>query len=158
MFSTSVIVKAALLGLAAIFITAVYRVRLHRLRHIPGPDLAKISNLFLHVICYLGIEGRVLRNYHLKYGKVVRVGPNSVSISDADAIREIYVSKGGFHEDGGGKHGLRMIWYDDSAGCECETSSGAAILPVNYYISYILVPFFFVKVALIRRKSGGSIS
>lgn len=78
----------------------VYRLRLHPLGHVPGPAIAAISSLFLYTICYLGIEGRVLRNYHQKYKtKVLRVGPNAVSIADSSAVRDIYVSGGGFPKD-----------------------------------------------------------
>lgn len=42
----------------------------------------------------------MLRYYHQKYKtKVFRVAPNSVSISDSNAIREIYIKSGGFPKD-----------------------------------------------------------
>ncbi|KAK3940205.1 Pisatin demethylase [Diplogelasinospora grovesii] len=99
MFDSAGSVKAVLAVLAVILIPVVYFVRLHPLRHVPGPTLAKTSDLFLNVICYLGIEGRVLRYCHQKYGKVIRVAPNSVSVSDAEAIRDIYIAGGGFPKD-----------------------------------------------------------
>jgi cytochrome P450 len=84
---------------AVVFFRTVYRLRIHPLRDVPGPFLAKTSSLFLNTICYSGIEGRVLRHYHQKYGKVIRVAPNSVSVSDSDAIRDIYIAGGGFPKD-----------------------------------------------------------
>ncbi|KAK7182857.1 cytochrome P450 [Paraphaeosphaeria sporulosa] len=76
------------------------RIYFHPLRHVPGPFYASISSLFLYIICYLGIEGHVLRSLHLRYGTpVLRVGPNSVSVSDSGALQEIYVSGGGFPKD-----------------------------------------------------------
>ena len=78
----------------------IYRVQFHPLSHVPGPSIAKISSIFLYFICYLGIEGRVLRYYHQRYKtKVLRVAPNSVSISDSEAIRDIYIADGGFPKD-----------------------------------------------------------
>ncbi|GJD05162.1 cytochrome P450 [Colletotrichum higginsianum] len=78
----------------------VYRVRLHPLRAIPGPWYAAASSLFLWTICYLGIEGRVMRRLHEKHATaVIRVGPNSVSVSDSSAIHDIYVAGGGFLKD-----------------------------------------------------------
>lgn len=66
----------------------------------PGPFYASISSLFLYTICYLGIEGRVIRSLHSRYKtSVLRVGPNSVSISNSNALQEIYVSGGGFPKD-----------------------------------------------------------
>ena len=85
--------------LGAVLVRTVYRWRFHALRDVPGPFVAKASSLFLNTICYLGIEGRVLRHYHQMYGKVVRVAPNSVSIADSIAIRDIYVAAGGFLKD-----------------------------------------------------------
>lgn len=86
--------------LALILTPIIYRIRFHPLSHVPGPIVAKVSSLFLHTICYLGVEGRVLRYYHLKYKtKVLRVAPNSVSISDSEAVRDIYIAEGGFAKD-----------------------------------------------------------
>lgn len=67
----------------------------------PGPFLARFGSLFLHTICYLGIESRVLRYYYQeKYKtKVLRVAPSSVSISDSEAIRNIHITSGGFPKD-----------------------------------------------------------
>ena len=84
---------------AVFFFRNVYRLFLHPLRNVPGPSVAKASSLFLHVICYLGIEGRVLRRFHKKFGKVIRVAPNSVSVADNDAVRDIYIAGGGFPKD-----------------------------------------------------------
>lgn len=85
---------------ALILISIVYRVHFHPLSHVPGPIILKVSSLFLHIICYFGIEGRVLRYYHQKYKiKALRVAPNSVSISDSEAIHDIYVAEGGFLKD-----------------------------------------------------------
>ncbi|KAK4044300.1 cytochrome P450 [Parachaetomium inaequale] len=91
--------SAAKILIALLLVPVVYRLRLHALSHVPGPVVTKISSLFLYLICYLGIEGRVLRYYHSKYGKVVRVAPNSVSIADSAAIQAIYVAGGGFPKD-----------------------------------------------------------
>jgi cytochrome P450 len=78
----------------------VYRLCLHPLRHVPGPLLGRTTSLFLYGISYLGIEGHVLRHYHYVYNtKVLRVSPNSVSISDNEAIHSIYVAGGGFLKD-----------------------------------------------------------
>ncbi|KAI1676379.1 cytochrome p450 [Pyrenophora tritici-repentis] len=78
----------------------IYRLLFHPLGRIPGPWFAAVSSFFLYLICYIGIEGRVTRYYHNKYkAKVLRVGPNTLSISDSSAIRDIYVSSGGYPKD-----------------------------------------------------------
>ncbi|OTA83735.1 hypothetical protein M434DRAFT_24728 [Hypoxylon sp. CO27-5] len=81
-------------------VPVLHRLFFHPLSGVPGPIVARISSLFLHAICYLGIEARVLRYYHEKYNtKVLLVAPNSVSISDSEAIGEIYIKGGGFPKD-----------------------------------------------------------
>lgn len=89
-----------LLILLPISIVIVYRLYLHPLRHIPGPLLGRATSVLIYAISYLGIEGRVIRYYHAAYNtKVLRVSPNSVSVSDGAAIHTIYVREGGFHKD-----------------------------------------------------------
>lgn len=41
----------------------IYRLRFHPLAYVPEPPLAAgaVSSLFLYAICYLGIEGNVIR-------------------------------------------------------------------------------------------------
>lgn len=86
--------------LSCMLSVAVYRLYFHPLRHIPGPFLGRVSSLYLYTVSYLGIEARLLRHYHLVYNtKVVRVAPNSVSISDVATLHSIYVANGGFPKD-----------------------------------------------------------
>jgi cytochrome P450 len=88
------------ISLILLAIPILYRIYFHPLSHIPGPWFAKVSPLFLWIICYLGIEGRVLRSYHTKYNtKVLRVAPNSLSISDSAAVQPIYIAGGGYEKD-----------------------------------------------------------
>lgn len=86
--------------IATILSVVVYRIKFHPLSHLPGPWFAVISPFFLYIICYLGIEARVMRYLHNKYKtQTLRVGTNSVSISDPNAMHEIYVAQGGFVKD-----------------------------------------------------------
>lgn len=88
------------ISLILLAIPSLYRVYFHPLSHVPGPWFAKVSPLFLWFICYLGIEGRVIRSFHEKYKtKVLRVAPNSLSISDSSAIHPIYIAREGFEKD-----------------------------------------------------------
>lgn len=86
---------AALIGLFLIFRT-IYRVHIHPLSHIPGPILPKITSLWLNYHAYIGDEASTIHRLHAQYGSYVRVSPNEVDISDADAVQPIYVAKGGF--------------------------------------------------------------
>ncbi|KAH9988236.1 cytochrome P450 [Xylariaceae sp. FL0662B] len=62
----------------------------HPLRHYPGPLVAKISD------CYAGFYAIFMRLHlrqwqdHLKYGTVVRQGPNKLLFSSVEALRDIY--------------------------------------------------------------------
>lgn len=77
-----------------------YRLYLHPLAHVPGPWLACISPFLLYAICYLGVEGRVLLYYHNKFRTpVLRIAPDAVSISEGDALNQIYISGGGLPKD-----------------------------------------------------------
>lgn len=79
---------------------AFYRLYFSPLSHIPGPPFACVSSFFLYYICYRGIEGRVLLYYHQKYNTpVLRVAPNSVSLSGGDALHAVYIAGGGLPKD-----------------------------------------------------------
>ncbi|RYP44795.1 hypothetical protein DL768_008786 [Monosporascus sp. mg162] len=79
---------------------ALYRLYFHPLAHIPGPLFACVSSLFLYAICYLGIEGRVLLHYHTKYRTpVLRIAPDAVSLSDGEALHQVYVAGGRLPKD-----------------------------------------------------------
>ena len=73
-----------------------YRTTYHPLAHIPGPLIPKITSLWLYYHAYVGDEATVIHKLHARYGPLVRVSPNEIDISDADAIGPIYISKGGF--------------------------------------------------------------
>lgn len=74
----------------------IYRIAFHPIAHIPGPHICKITSLWLYYHSYIGDEATVIHALHAKYGPYVRVAPNTVDISDADAIQPIYVTNGGF--------------------------------------------------------------
>ncbi|KAF4446983.1 hypothetical protein F53441_9454 [Fusarium austroafricanum] len=82
----------------------IYRAFFHRLRHFPGPFLARLSNLY---ITYLTVDQEhlylELQQMHQKYGDIVRIGPTELSIARPDAFRVIHavsspVSKGTFYD------------------------------------------------------------
>ena len=64
------------------------------LGHIPGPFLARFTDLYRLVATWrAGRMGDFLVPLHEKYGDVVRIGPRSVSVSDPLAIPTIYNTK-----------------------------------------------------------------
>ncbi len=66
------------------------------IRNIPGPFFAKFSNLWLLLQARQGKRYKSVDDAHKKYGKLVRIQPNHVSVSDESAIQEIYGHGNGF--------------------------------------------------------------
>lgn len=88
----------SLLAISTLFLLSrcTYRLTLHPLSHIPGPLLPRLTSLWLYYHAYIGDEATVIHKAHKQYGPLLRVSPNEIDISDADAIAPIYVSRGGF--------------------------------------------------------------
>lgn len=57
---------------------------------IPGPLFVMWSRIWLAYHSAKGDMHRVIPQLHEKYGMLVRVAPNEVSVADLNAIREIY--------------------------------------------------------------------
>ncbi|KAF2850009.1 pisatin demethylase [Plenodomus tracheiphilus IPT5] len=70
-----------------------YNNGLHR---IPGPFLASLTDLWRTIDVWKRQTQRTHIELHRKYGPVVRLGPNSVSVADPQAIKIIYTLKGSF--------------------------------------------------------------
>ena len=64
-----------------------------RLSHIPGPLLAKFTNLPRLLWVKSNRAHHVHIDLHRKYGHIVRFGPNMVSVSDPKEIGTIYSFK-----------------------------------------------------------------
>ncbi|KAF2277506.1 cytochrome P450 3A3 [Westerdykella ornata] len=73
------------------------------LRRIPGPFPAPFSNLWLMYQARRGRRYLAVDDAHKKYGVLVRIAPNHVSVADADAIPQIYGHGNGF---------LKSDYYD----------------------------------------------
>ncbi|KIN06832.1 hypothetical protein OIDMADRAFT_111123 [Oidiodendron maius Zn] len=73
------------------------------IRDIPGPFAAKFTNLWLLVQARRGERYKSVDEAHKKYGKLVRIQPNHVSIADSSAIPLIYGHGNGF---------LKSDYYD----------------------------------------------
>lgn len=61
-----------------------------RLRHIPGPRLAALSNFVRRSWVKTGDAHEIHSKLHRQYGTVVRVGPNAVMVSQPEAVNKIY--------------------------------------------------------------------
>ncbi|KAK5655485.1 hypothetical protein OQA88_5756 [Cercophora sp. LCS_1] len=81
------------LAIAAVFV--LFR-RYQKLGHIPGPFLAAFTDLWRARIQFFDSFIPTLINVHEQYGPIVRIGPNTVSISDPSFIPIIASPRGGF--------------------------------------------------------------
>lgn len=66
------------------------------LKKIPGPFLAKFSNVWRFFNHYGRTHIETQRALHKKHGDVVRLGPNVVGIADTSLIKTIYDTRGTF--------------------------------------------------------------
>lgn len=66
------------------------------IRDIPAPFPAAWTNLWLLYQCRRGRRFQVVHAAHEKYGPLVRIQPNHVSIADEKAIHSIYGHGTGF--------------------------------------------------------------
>jgi len=73
------------------------------LRKVPGPFFAKFSNLWLLAQARQGKRYLSVNAAHEKYGKLVRIQPDHVSIADDSAIQIVYGHGNGF---------LKAEYYD----------------------------------------------
>ncbi|KAI0007011.1 cytochrome P450 [Xylariaceae sp. FL0662B] len=88
------------IGLIALVIGVyvVYQCVFSPLARIPGPFIARLSTLYYPYISKQGRLHRDLVELHKKYGKVVRVAPNMLSVGDPMAFREIYKAGNRFYK------------------------------------------------------------
>ncbi|KAF9445726.1 cytochrome P450 monooxygenase [Macrolepiota fuliginosa MF-IS2] len=67
----------------------------HGIRKYPGPFLAKFSDIWLGYVSKGGHRSEVVHEMHRKYGPVVRIAPDHVSIADPDALTVVYAHGNG---------------------------------------------------------------
>ncbi|KAI0167742.1 putative benzoate 4-monooxygenase cytochrome P450 [Pestalotiopsis sp. NC0098] len=67
-----------------------------RLRHVPGPFLASLSDIPRMLWVTTKKAHLIHQRLHDKYGEVVRVGPNTVIFRDPTAIPTVYPMRAGF--------------------------------------------------------------
>ncbi|KAL8657032.1 MAG: hypothetical protein Q9226_002324 [Calogaya cf. arnoldii] len=84
-----------LLLLPLIFYLLPY-LRNRSLRRVPGPPLARFTNLWLLYHARRGRRYLAVDAAHKRYGPMVRIQPDHVSIADPDAIPIIYSHTGGW--------------------------------------------------------------
>ncbi|KAI0687966.1 high nitrogen upregulated cytochrome P450 monooxygenase 2 [Cerioporus squamosus] len=66
----------------------------HPLARYPGPVGCKISKLYMGAVCIPGYQHIYIKALHERYGDVVRIGPNELSIRDASLINPLLGASG----------------------------------------------------------------
>ena len=90
-FQLPYLLPLTILILIILPIITLIRIRYRRgLREIPGPFFASILPLDRMLSTYSGHQFQRHLDYHAKYGKLVRVGPNHVSLGESDQISNVY--------------------------------------------------------------------
>lgn len=95
MLLNSLISPYTLLLLPLVYYLLPY-LRNHAIRSVPGPVLAAFSNLWLMYQCRRGRRYLAVDDAHKKYGPLVRIQPDHVSVADPEAIPVIYSHTGGW--------------------------------------------------------------
>ncbi|KAL8900246.1 MAG: hypothetical protein Q9207_005786 [Kuettlingeria erythrocarpa] len=95
MFVSPLVSPYALLLLPLLFYLLPY-LRNRSIRHVPGPLIARFSNLWLLYQSRRGRRYLAVDAAHKRYGRVVLVQPDHVSIADPEAIPIIYSHTGGW--------------------------------------------------------------
>ncbi|KAF2088868.1 cytochrome P450 [Saccharata proteae CBS 121410] len=86
----------------SVLLFALYQRFLSPLAGVPGPFWASLSRFWITKHSWDGDMHRVVIDLHSNHGKLVRTGPNEVSVSDLTAIKKIY---------GAGTKFRKSDWY-----------------------------------------------
>lgn len=96
MSSLTIVIAFAGLGAALGAIHAVYLHFTSPIKDIPGPFFAKFTDLWRLLDYYNGTQIVTHRRLHEKHGPAVRIGPNTVSLSDPSLLKTVYSTRGEF--------------------------------------------------------------
>jgi len=67
-----------------------------KLRHIPGPFMAAMTDFWRARTQRSSRSRDWLHKLHREYGPLVRIAPNTVSVGDAGSVKTIFTTKGDF--------------------------------------------------------------
>lgn len=85
-------VTAGFFCIFAVVVLLARLVRAYRLASIPGPILARVSDIWRWRAQNSKCYSAKMVEVHEKYGKLVRIGPNHISISDPNAVPIVYTT------------------------------------------------------------------
>ncbi|KIX09656.1 uncharacterized protein Z518_00737 [Rhinocladiella mackenziei CBS 650.93] len=90
--------KIVLIGTIILLLSTrlIYNKYGHGVNHIPGPTLASFTDLWRLLITWSWRPENEHIRLHRKHGKLVRLGPKTISVSDPRAIQTIYALNSGY--------------------------------------------------------------
>ncbi|PSN68465.1 cytochrome P450 monooxygenase-like protein [Corynespora cassiicola Philippines] len=77
-------------GAVYIFARVIYNLFFHPLAKYPGPNIARITNMWLVRTYMSGQMHNIMEEQHQRYGDVVRVGPNQLVFFTAESFKDIH--------------------------------------------------------------------
>jgi len=89
-FSTLLFLLITVLPAYYPIILPIYYSTKSQLSTLPSPTLTLLTPYYITLLDALDLRTTTRYKWHLKYGSVVRVGPNEVSLTSATAIKQIY--------------------------------------------------------------------
>ncbi|KAK1574322.1 cytochrome P450 [Colletotrichum navitas] len=105
----SVLVSVIFLAVLGVIAKGVYNAFLHPLRRYPGPKLAGVSRAYYLFFDVRGVSHWKVKEWHEKYGEVVRIAPGELSYASGQAWQHIY----GFpNKDGLGNFEKDAQWWN----------------------------------------------
>jgi hypothetical protein len=97
LFSSISVLAGSVLALLTIYKFVIYPAFISPLSKVPNAHWSSpISPLWILWTRYRVRENRVVHAAHLKYGSVIRLAPNELSVNDVAGLRTVYV--GGFEK------------------------------------------------------------
>lgn len=92
----SLVVKALALGVVLAIARVVIGYFTSPLKDIPGPFMAKFTNFWRMYDYWCCSHTSNHQKLHNELGPAVRLGPNLVSLSDPELIKQVYSTRGDF--------------------------------------------------------------
>lgn len=114
------IIAISLVAILSYYVATTY-LAWYRLRRFSGPPIAAFSNIWGFLTLALGNCHNVIEREQKKYGKVMRIGPNTLMVSDPETIWQINSARSSYNR-GDWYSSVRFHPEGDSVFSELSTS------------------------------------
>ncbi len=91
---SSLLLQAAAFGVLLILTRFILSYWTSPLKNIPGPFMAKFTNIWRLYDHYCQTHIETQRKLHEKHGDIVRIGPTTISVADPSLVKAIYNTRG----------------------------------------------------------------